>query len=373
MTTASPARTWTVRLVLGVAAAGALVAAGLWWQQQHRDDLPQSIASGNGRLEATEFDIATRSGGRLKTLHVREGDPVRAGQALAEIDAQTLDAELQRARAQVQQARNARATADALLAQREQAVLTAQAQVGQRQAELALAQKQWQRARELVHKGFLPPQQLDEATAQRQRAQAALGAAQSQVAEARAAVVAVKSQQVEADSAITTAQAAQARIQTDRDDTVLKAPRDGRIQVVAAREGEVLAPGGRVLSLVDLGDVYMTFFLPEAAAGRVAIGAEARLVLDAAPEFVIPATVSYVASVAQFTPKTVETRSERQKMVFKVRAQVPADLLHRHQSQVKTGMPGMAYVRTHADEDWPVSLAVRLPAAPAAASAASRP
>jgi len=83
-----------------------------------------------------------------------------------------------------------------------------------------------------------------------------------------------------------------------------------------AQPGEVLPAGGKILTILDLSDVYMTFFLPETLAGRVAIGAETRVVLDAAPQYVFPAKVSFVASVAQFTPKTVETATERQKLVF---------------------------------------------------------
>ena len=226
-----------------------------------------------------------------------------------------------------------------------------------------------QRTRELVGKGFLAPQKLDQVQVQTQSAKAALEAAQSQVAEARASVIAAQAQVVEAQSAIETALAVQARIQTDLNDAQLKAPRPGRVQLLSARAGEVLSPGGRVMSLIDLSDVSMSFFLPEIAAGRLAIGSEARLVLDAAPHYVIPAKVTFVASNAQFTPKTVETQSERQKMVFKVKAQIDADLLKRYQSQVKTGMPGMAYVRVDAQQAWPEKLTIALPVEPAASAA----
>jgi HlyD family secretion protein len=352
-------RPWLLWLIAAFVAAGAWLA----WQRLKPAGLPEGIASGNGRIEATEVDIATRAGGRLLTVLVREGDEVRKGQVLATMDPAMLDADLQRAGAQLTQARNARITADALLAQREQAVATAQAVVRQREAELNLAQKQLQRTQELVTKGFLSPQKLDEVQAQVQSAKAGHSAAQSQVAEARTAITATRSQVVEADSAVAAAQAAVARVQADRNDTVLRAPRDGRVQVVAAQAGEVLGGGGRVLALADLSDVQMTFFLPEVAVGRLAIGAEARLVLDAAAQYVIPAQVSYVASVAQFTPKTVETQAERQKMVFKVRARIAPELLAQHRDQVKTGLPGMAYVRVQADTPWPDKLALRLPPA----------
>ncbi len=85
-----------------------------------------------------------------------------------------------------------------------------------------------------------------------------------------------------------------------------------------------------MLNMVDLADVYMTFFLPEKQVGRVNMGSEARIILDAAPNLVIPAKVTFVADVAQFTPKTVETKEERQKLMFRVKAHIPADLLRKH-------------------------------------------
>jgi HlyD family secretion protein len=343
------------------AAAVAAIGGYLGWQHLQPEPLPAGIAGGNGRLEGTEIDVAARTGGRVKTVLVQEGDDVEAGQAVAEMDTDTLQADLRRAQAQLAQSRQAAETAEALQEQRQQAIATAEAVVGQRQAEVSLAARQLERARELVAKGFLPPQQLDQAQAAHEGARAALGAARSQVAEARAALTTLRSQRAEAGSAIEAAKAAEARVQADLADTVLRAPRGGRVQVKAAQPGEVLGGGARVLSLVDLSDVYMTFFLPEAAAGRLALGAEARLVLDAAPQYVIPASVSYVASVAQFTPKTVETHDERQKLVFKVRARIDPALLVRYRNQVKTGMPGMAYVRVDSQTPWPARLAVALP------------
>ena len=143
---------------------------------------------------------------------------------------------------------------------------------------------------------------------------------------------------------------------------VLNVPRGSRVQYRVAQPGEVLNPGGIVLNLLDVGDVYMTFFLPTAEAGRVAIGSEVRLVLDAAPQYVIPAKVSFVADVAQFTPKTVETAEERQKLMFRVKAKIAPDLLQQYIRSVKTGLPGMAYVRLDEKAPWPDWLQTRLPA-----------
>ena len=190
---------------------------------------------------------------------------------------------------------------------------------------------------------------------------AAVVAAQAQVAAAQAGITAAKSKGVEAQSAIEAVKATVVRLQADLDDSELKAPRDGRVQYRIAEPGEVLNAGGRILSLVDLADVYMTFFLPTAAAGKVALGSEIRLVLDAAPDYVIPAQASFVASVAQFTPKTVETESERLKLMFRVRARIDPVLLKQYLAQIKTGVPGMAYVKLDAKAAWPVKLEVKLP------------
>ncbi len=113
-----------------------------------------------------------------------------------------------------------------------------------------------------------------------------------------------------------------------------------------------------MLSLLDVTDVYMTFFLPTEAAGRVALGSEVRLVLDAAPQYVIPAKVSFVADEAQFTPKTVETQVERLKLMFRVKARVDPKLLREHVEQVKTGLPGVAHVKLDPRAEWPPELRV---------------
>jgi HlyD family secretion protein len=123
----------------------------------------------------------------------------------------------------------------------------------------------------------------------------------------------------------------------------------------------VLKEGGKVLNMIDLSDVYMTFFLPEAEAGQVHMGTEVRLVLDAIPQFVIPARVTFVADVAQFTPKTVETAVERQKLTFRIKAHIDKELLQKYLVHVKTGLPGVAYVRLDPNAEWPARLQERLP------------
>ncbi|WP_018717059.1 HlyD family secretion protein [Arhodomonas aquaeolei] len=344
---------WTVTAAVAVAVVGML--GWQWWQSNH-DALPAGFAGGNGRIEAVEVDVATKIAGRIREIEVDEGDFVTRGQVLARMDTATLEAQLDEAQAQLRRARVGVETAGNVVKQRRAERSAAQAVVAQRRAELDAARLRLNRSESLAPKGAVPQERLDDDRASFQASRAAVAAAEAQVAAAEANVGAAESGVIDAEAAVAAAQATVQRIQADIDDSVLKSPTDGRIQYRVAEPGEVLGAGGRVLNLVDLTNVYMTFFLPTAQAGRVAMGTEARLVLDAAPQYVIPATVTFVADVAQFTPKTVETEEERQKLMFRVKARIDPGLLREHITQVKTGLPGMGYVRLDSGVEWPEGL-----------------
>jgi len=337
------------------------VVAAFVWQHYLSPDLDQGLVSGNGRVEATEIDIAAKHAGRIRDILVREGDFVTTGQVLAVMDTENLEAQLRQAEAQLHQAESAVAIARSQVKQRQAERQAAVALVAQRQAELNVAKKRYQRSAALVKRGAGSQQQADDDYASEQSTGASVSAAEAQVAASDAALVTAHAQIAGAESAVAAAQASIERIQADIADSELKAVRDGRVQYRIAQPGEVVSAGGRVLNLVDLRDVYMTFFLPTAMAGRLAQGAEVRIVLDAAPEYVFPASVSFVADVAQFTPKAVETASEREKLMFQVRAQVPRDVLDENLLRVKTGLPGVAYLLADSKATWPDHLAVKLP------------
>jgi HlyD family secretion protein len=355
----SQPRTRTALKALTIVAVIAVIGV-LLWTELRPSGLGDGFASGNGRIEATEIDVATKSPGRVLEILVDEGDFVQPGQVLARMDTEVLQAQLNQARAQVRQGENAILTAQAMVAQRESERATAEAVVTQRRAELTATQKRHQRTETLVARNAMARQQLDDDLAAMQSAQAALAAARSQVISADAGISAAKSQVIEAQSSVEAAQAGVERLQADIRDSELKSDRVARVQYRVAQAGEVLGAGGKLLNLVDLADVYMTFFLPERQAGRVAIGSEVRIVIDAAPQYVIPARVSYVASVAQFTPKTVETESEREKLMFRVKARIDPELLKRHMEQVKTGLPGVAYLKLDTDAEWPAHLQINV-------------
>jgi HlyD family secretion protein len=319
--------------VLGGLLVAALVAAGFgyWWLHQPR--LPDGFASGNGRIEATEYDIATKRAGRVEEVRVREGDLVDARQVLAQIDIDELSAQRLEAEAELRRANDTKRTAEAVLAQRE--------------SELRLARMDLARSEELAPGGAVSREELDHDRTARDTAQAAVRAAQEKLNET--------------NSAIAAAAASLQRIDVQLAESTLVSPIRGRVIYRLAEPGEVLPAGGKVVTVLDLADVYMTVFLPTEQAGRVAYGAEARMVLDALPGFVLPASVSFVSPEAQFTPKEVETRTEREKLMFRFKVKIDQALLEQHLEQVKTGVPGVSYVRLADGGEWPEWLAVRLP------------
>lgn len=321
------------RAAMVLAALAALAAAVWFYALAPGDGPPEGFARANGRTEATRVDIAAKFGGRVAEVLAREGDFVEAGAVLARIDSAELEAEIRAAEAATRQARQELAQAGALIAQRE--------------GELTLAEAELARAATLRERGYGTIETLDLRRMQKTTAIAARDSAMAQ----RAA----------AEAAVESAEARVAALRAQLAEHVLTAPRAGRVQYRLAEPGEVLAPGGRIVTLLDLGDVYMDVYLPTADAGRLALGDEARLILDAAPQYVIPAAVSFVAADAQFTPKFVETESEREKLMFRVRLKVPPEVLERYRDLVKTGLPGVAVVRVRQGAAWPQELAVRLP------------
>jgi HlyD family secretion protein len=311
----------------------AAVAATFAWNALQAPGLPEGIASGNGRLEATEVDITAKFAGRLADVAVHEGDDVAAGQVLAKLDVRELEADLRQASALVKQARKQRGAAAAVIAQR--------------RSEVVLAEKNLARARELYENQNIPIEQLQRSETAVQAARAVLAAAEAELATAEAAI----------EAAAARAESVRTRIE----DSVLTSPLAGRVLYRLAEPSEVVPAGGKVFTVLDLTDVSMTIFLPTLQAGRVQIGDEARIVLDALPDHVVPATVSFVSPEAQFTPKEVETRTEREKLMFRVKVRIDPVLLAEHAAIMNTGIPGVAYVRLRSDVFWPDALQVRLP------------
>ena len=291
--------------------------------------MPEGIAKSNGRVEATQIDVAAKYPGRLEEVNVEEGDEVERGQVIGRISSPEYEAQLRGAQSQVLRAK--------------QALAEAEAQIAQRKADQVFAQKDLQRGQELVGKGWLTKQVFDLRVDKADSADAALRAAQAQ---REAAQFAIES----AESEVT-------RIKAILADLTLVSPRNGRVQYLIHRVGEVVGAGERIATVLDLKDGYM----PAAQAGQLSLGDEARMTLDPFPQYLVPATVSFVATDAQFTPKTVETTEERAKLMFRIKLQIDPDVLGEYHKQVKTGLRGIGFVRTDSTTPWPNDLTVKLP------------
>ena len=320
-------RLWR-RVGLALAILGALAGYGAYRLSHSNSSLPVGIVSGNGRIEADEIDIATKFAGRIAELFADEGSVVKAGQIVARMDTRDLQASLQKAQAQVK------------LAQR--ALDEARSNVEQQQAQLILAQQELTRTQSLLKNGYATRELFDQRQQQFDSATAALRAANFRVEQAGHALNAVQND-VEL-------------LQVNIADNSLIAPRDGRIQYRIANIGEVLAAGGKVFSMLDVSYVYMDVYLPTQEAGKVKVGTDARIVLDAYPNIAIPANVSFLATQAQFTPKAVETKSERDKLMFRTRVRIDPERLRAHADAVRSGLPGVAYLRLDPTVAWPPRL-----------------
>lgn len=318
-------RRWLITAAVALLVLLALILAVQW---VGRPALPEGIASANGRLEATQVDIATKFAGRLSKVLVSEGDSVRKGQVVARMDVTGLEADLRQAQAEFQEA--------------VQAMYAARANVAQQESAVEFAAAEFSRSQNLLNQKLIPQQEADLARSRLRSERAALDAARASVSQAEAAIAAARAK-IDA-------------IQAELDDSILKSPITARVLYRLAEPGEVLPAGGKVLTLIDRSDIYMTAFFPTQQAGQIGVGSAVRIVLDARPEVPLPARLSFVSPEAQFTPKEVETESEREKLMFRVRAHVDPSLLEERLGSIATGVPGTLYVRVEPGTSWPEDL-----------------
>ena len=325
-------RATTLLLILGIAAvAGTL--GYLQWAALAKARMPEGLTRANGRIEVERVDISTKIPGRIAEIRVREGDFVLAGSLVARLDATELRAQ--------------HAATKAAVLRAEQGILQAEAEVVSQEASLAFAEIELKRAELLLQRAVVSISTVDQRRAQRDLAKAAVQGARAAVGDAQASL------------AVAEAQVAQ--IEAQLSETEIAAPVAGRVEYKLSQPGAVLGSGGRIVTLLDLSDVFMTIFLPTQDVGRIGLGDEARIVLDAAPEFTIPARVSFIAAEAQFTPKFVETASERDKLMYRVKLAIDPKLLETYRDYVKAGLTGNGYVRVQPEAAWPDHLKPRLP------------
>jgi HlyD family secretion protein len=312
--------------------AAAVVAVVAYFGYQHwreaQTALPEGIASGNGRIEAKLVDIAPKEALRVREILVDEGDLVKPGQVLARMDTATLDAQLAEAKLNV-------------LAKKQQEAVT-KATIIKREAEIELAKVEVKRSTALVAERAGSQRELD---VRRMALKSSTAGLEEEPAKLRTIEQEVK-----------VAAATAATIQTRIDDATLESPVTGRVLYRLAEVGEVVSAGGKVLTLTNLNDVYMEIFLPSEQAAKIRSGAEARVTIDALPGVAVAGYVSFVSPEAQFTPKQVETKSEREKLMFRVKIRVPEKTVEAHIDRVKTGVRGVGYVKLDDSAEWPAFL-----------------
>jgi HlyD family secretion protein len=311
-----------VIVIIVVAIAGFI---GFKYWQAKQSELPKGIASGNGRIETKLVDVSAKESLRVKQIFVDEGNDVKSGQVLVQMDTDTLNAELDQAKA------NVSATQERLA--------VAQADIIKAKSEIELAKIELVRAEKLLADRAGSQRDYDVRKTKVETTNASLAEADAKLKTAKQEVV--------------VAQANVATIQTRINYATLKSPVRGRVLYRLAEVGEVLAPGGKALTLVNLDDVYMEIFLPAEQAARVKIGAEGRITVDYAPDRAAAGYVSFVSPEAQFTPKYVETKSEREKLMFRVKIRLPEELVAPYIETIKTGVRGVGYVKVDSSAQWP--------------------
>jgi HlyD family secretion protein len=305
-------------------------------------------AGGSGVIEGVDVNVTSRIATRISTILVREGDSVRQGQLVAELDCAQQRAALDQAEAQLHaaEASFAAATASAQSAGRSASAAVdnigaSRSQVAAVESQADLARIELERVRRLAESGALGQSSLDEAQSrydtllhQVAAQKSAEGASRAQADALHTSTNAATAQALAAQSNVETARAAIARAKVDVDECRLLAPRDAMVATRILEPGEVVAPGTAILALTDVTEARTRFYLPNGLLAAAAPGRKVRVVADAYPGQSFEGTIYYVSPSAEFTPRNVQTREDRERLVYAVEVRIPnADM------RLRSGMP----------------------------------
>jgi membrane fusion protein YbhG len=380
----------------------AVAGFALWRFVLARPSLPPGVIAVSGRIEGDDSAVAAKTSGRIREIRVREGDPVEAGQVIAALDDEQIRAREQQAMAALRQAQarvklaghqiavldeqlrqsqlgvgQARADAEGRVNEAEGKLAAAEAQLAQAQA--SHAQAKWDReAMANLYKRELVAEQEAQRAQNNEEAQAAVvSASRRQVEAARGTLVAAKANlvnpairssqvaavqsqilQAQADIAAAEAEAERARAQLDeasanRKDLSVIAPFTGTVATRTAEPGEVVMAGTPIVTLVNLGEVYLRAFVPEGQIGRVKLSQPARVYLDSSPAKPIDAYVLRIDPQASFTPENTYFREDRVKQVVGVKLRLRGAV-----GFAKPGMPADGEILVDG-ADWPTRQARR--------------
>jgi HlyD family secretion protein len=333
-------------LLIGVLALGLVVALVL--RVRHLRAAEHGPAGGSGVIEGVDVNVTSRISARITRVNVREGDLVKLGDVVVELDCIDQNAALGQAKAQLAEAQNnlqAAVTSASSAAQNasgaSQNVSAARSQVDVLRAQEDLAHVDLERTRKLVESGTLSQSALDDASskdlallnqiagqndlASMDRSQA--GALRTSGATARSQVAAARDH-------VTDDAAGVARADIAVTECKLLAPRDAMVVTRNLEPGESVQAGTNVLALTDVTEARTRFYLPNAELAAAAPGRKARIVADAYPGQTFEGTIFYVSPRSEFTPRNVQTRQDRERLVYAVEVRIPnADM------RLRSGMP----------------------------------
>ena len=294
-----------------------------------REKGPQDI-SGTGTVEAVEVTIGNKIPGQVLEVIPREGNLVKAGDVVARIDHADLDLELERARAGVRAA-----TAQLTLLRRgprKQEVRRAEQMVAQAKAALENARTNYQRAQELLNKKVLPQSKVDQARAQVDGLQAQHSAAQEGLSALRAGSRLEQLHMAEAN--LEGAEILVRILQKKIEDCTVKSPTTGRVVARFLEPGELAGMGMPIVRVADLSEVWIMIYVSETELGRVRVDGPAEIRVDSFPQKAFSGKVTYISPQEEFTPKNIQTKDERVRMVFGVKVEAPNP-----DESLKPGMP----------------------------------
>jgi HlyD family secretion protein len=300
----------------------------------------KNVITASGTIEAIEVNVASKVAGQILALAVEEGSRVKPGDVLATIDHATADIQLRQAEAGVALAR-----AQLVLLQngaRKEDIEQADAALRQAEANLKVAVDDAKRMRELLKSGSVTTKQRDDAEARLTVAEAQRKGAEEALNKVRRLA---RPEEIDAAQArLAQAQAAADLLAKSIADCTIVAPAGGIITHKAVEAGELVTPGATVVTLSELDSVYVMIYLAEKEIGRVRLGDQADVAIDAFPGRAFPGRITYISPEAEFTPKNVQTKEDRVKLVFGVKVEIenPEGLL-------KPGLPADATIRVVPD------------------------
>jgi len=291
----------------------------------------------SGHVEATDVRLSTKVAGRLASMDVREGDAVSAGQLLARIDTTDLELALRQARAERDQA--AAELRLRLAGYRQEDIAELEAQIRATRADLDAAERDLQRMQGLFDRGSGTEKLRDDARTRRDVGAARLQAQQQSLARLQAGFRVVEKDAARARLAALEARIAQLEQQVA--DATITSPAGGVVTEKIAEAGELLQVGSPVCVLTRLDDAWLNVYVSEPDLGRVRLGQQAEVVTDDGQRR--QGKVSFIASRAEFTPKNVQTKEDRVKLVFGVKVEIPNP-----EGLLKPGLPADATIRAGA-------------------------